>query len=743
METILPELAADTGVPPALATREQAALAEAAGAIAVAGDLDAALRAVFAGMRALVHVEHGSVRIPAAGPEADFATYRELFWQGGERYAWRYGRLRSGGDTAHLLESGQAQYVADMGKAAAAGNVSAWLALHKYGIGSSLRAPLRAGGRIVGVLYANSRHAEAFSMALLVPLQVLADHGGAAVAQARLRTQAQERLRRLEVAERVSAAVNAADDLDGMLARVLNEAVRLVGAERGAVALVDADRRVVRGRTGQGLPPGLLEATVRRLHHAPHPDEDIYSLVVRTSEQVRVEDNHPALHQPTVERYGLNNEHRVFTPIRHADAVIGVLTVSWSGDHQPGDDHFAMLRLIAEQAGGAIARARLVEAERVQLHARLEAEAALARQYRAAEAARSEALAILDATDEGIVLLGPSGRCLSANRRFAELFGLDQHAVIGRQVGAFAAVFDRVFDRRDGAGHLAALLADPERVLAIALRQWWPVERDLALYSKPVRTADGEAVGRIFAFRDVTPERLAERMKDEFVAMVSHELRTPLTSIRGYVDLLLDEGRDPLSTEQREFLGIIQDSTSREVALVNDLLDLSRLEAGHVSLALRPVDLTPLLGQVAASLRPQMRAKQQRLTLDLPRTLPPVAGDVARLTQVFTNLLGNAHKYTAAGGQLAISAAIADDRICVDVRDSGIGLAPEEQAHLFTRFYRARNQVTEEVGGTGLGLAITRSLVEQHGGKITVASVPGEGSTFTVTLPRLAAPPEQ
>jgi PAS domain S-box-containing protein len=743
METAPPGGAEATGDPAPPAPNEQAALAEAAGAIAAAGDLDAALRAMCAGVRALLPVDSTRVRLPAVGPEADFSTYRELCWQGGERYTWHYGHLRPGGDTARLLDSGQAQYVADMGQAAATGNVSAWLAWHRAGIASSLRVPLRTGGRIVGVLYANSGRPDAFSAAALGPLQVLADHAGAAVELARLRAQARERLRRLEVAERVSAAVNAADDLDGMLGRVLAEAAGLVGAVRGTVALVDADRRVVRGHVGLGQPPGLLETTVRRLHAAPHPEEDIYALVVRTGEQAIVEDDHPALHRPTMERFGLAHERRVLTPIRHAGAVIGVLTVAWTGDEQPGGEQLALLRLIAEQAGGAIARARLVEAERAQLHARLAAEAARAEQAASAEAARAEARAILDATDEGIALVAPDGRYLSANRRFAALFGLDQQALPGRRVGDFAGTLDRVFDFPDSGGRFAAYLADPTTDVTLDLRQRWPVARDLTLFSTPVRSADGRALGRLFAFRDVTRERAADRLKDEFVAMVSHELRTPLTSIKGYVDLLLDGGAGPLAAEQHEFLTVVRDSTDREVALVNDLLDLSRLEAGHVRLAQLPLDLVPLLGRAAAALRPQLAAKRQCLAMDLPCALPPVAGDAARLAQVFTNLLANAHRYTPDGGQITIAAAVADDHLRVDVRDTGVGIAPDDQARLFTKFFRARNQADEQAGGSGLGLAISRSLVELHGGRITVASTAGAGSTFSVTLPRLAAPPER
>ena len=865
MESIRPGRASGDVPPPPVAA-EQAALAAAAGALAGAGDLDAALRALFAGLRALLPVDSSSVRLPA-GAEADFRTYQELTWQGGEAYTRRYGRLRPGGDTARLLERGQAQYVADVAQAAA-GNTSAWLAWHKRGIGSSLRAPLRAGGRVVGVLYANSRHPDAFAVAALGPLQVLADHAGAAVALIQLRVQAQEQLRRLDVAMRVSTAVNAADDLDGMLGRVLTEAAQLVGAAWGTVALVDADRRVVRGRVGLGVPPGLLEATERRLYAAPHPEEDIFALVVRTGEQTVVKDDQPALHRPTTKRFGLYQEHRVFTPIRHAGAVIGVLTVSWTGEDRPGDEHLALLRLIAEQAGGAIARARLAEAERAQLESRLAVEAALrasearyrrivetaqegiwvldatgrttyvnrrvgellgdaaqaildrpatdfvdadarqdlllrlaeraagqrgqydlrlrrldgaavwvlvsatplyaddgrylgslgmltditqrkrdeaalAEHVRTVEAARAEARAILDATDEGIALVAPDGRYVSANRRFAALFGLDQQALPGRRVGDFSGTLERVFDLPDSSARFAAYLADPTADVALDLRQRWPAERDLKLFSTPVRAADGRALGRLFAFRDVTRERAADRMKEAFVATVSHELRTPLTSIKGYVDILLDEGAGPLLEQQREFLEIVRDSTDREVALVNDLLDIARLEAGHVRLRPVPLDLVPLLRQVTAALRPQLAAKRQRLALDLPRALPPVAGDAARLAQVFTNLLANAHQYTPAGGRIAVTAGVAGDHLRVDVRDSGIGIAPDDQARLFTKFFRAGNVADGQAGGTGLGLAISRSLVELHGGRITVTSAPGAGSAFSVTVPRLTAPPER
>ncbi len=239
----------------------------------------------------------------------------------------------------------------------------------------------------------------------------------------------------------------------------------------------------------------------------------------------------------------------------------------------------------------------------------------------------------------------------------------------------------------------------------------------------------------------------ADRMKSEFVSLVSHELRTPLTSIKGYIDLLLDGDAGELTGEQREYLGIVKNNAERLIALINDLLDVSRIESGKIELHCSPVDLTCLIHGVADSLRPSIEEKGQHLTLTLAdgheplpggrdgSPLPAVLADPDRVTQILSNLLSNAYKYTPAGGSISVRAYTEGDYVRVDVRDTGIGLSTEEQSQLFTRFFRARNRVTQEVGGTGLGLSIARSLVEMHGGKITVSSSPGQGSTFSFTLP--------
>jgi PAS domain S-box-containing protein len=334
-----------------------------------------------------------------------------------------------------------------------------------------------------------------------------------------------------------------------------------------------------------------------------------------------------------------------------------------------------------------------------------------------------------------MVLIDPGHQYRLINRRFAEMFGIDRSAVLGRTFEELASEVDRVF--ADAAAFTRAVVGsvqDTERVFSVGVTQRAPVRRELQMVSTPVHGAGDEYLGRLYTFRDVTNEREVDRLKTEFVSLVSHELRTPLTSIKGFVDLLFEFDVDRLSAEQREFLTIVQSNVDRLVTIINDLLDISRIESGRLELQWSEFDLGQTIAEVARSFQPQLDAKNQRLDLDLPSSLPYVLADRERVIQILTNLVSNAHKYTPAGGSITISARADERFFTVEVADTGMGLSAEDLGKLFTKFFRASNRATQEVRGTGLGLAITRSLVEAHGGQITATSQLGEGSTFRFTL---------
>ena len=357
--------------------------------------------------------------------------------------------------------------------------------------------------------------------------------------------------------------------------------------------------------------------------------------------------------------------------------------------------------------------------------------------YAQLERTQSQLRAIIDASQEAILLLTPDGRPIKVNRRFTDFFGLDDTTVLSQSPDQLMALLKGLFEASDSVEHwLAWSTTDQEQVFREPKVQVSSSWREFALSSLPVKDVYQTYIGRLYVWYDVTHEREVERMKSEFVSMVSHELRAPLTSIKGYADVLLtDKGAGELSVLQREFLETIQNNARRLTSLTNDLLDLSHLESGKMELHLEALNINLLIHELIPSFQPGWDGKRQTFTLHLPEEAPMVLGDAKRVTQILTNLLSNAHKYTPEEGHIDLSVEVVGPFACMAVTDSGIGLSTEEQARLFTRFYRAHNAAAKGVGGTGLGLAITRSLVEMQGGEIQVTSEPGHGSTFRFTLP--------
>jgi signal transduction histidine kinase/CheY-like chemotaxis protein len=352
------------------------------------------------------------------------------------------------------------------------------------------------------------------------------------------------------------------------------------------------------------------------------------------------------------------------------------------------------------------------------------------------ECARGETRAILDASGEAVVVVAPQGKLLTTNERFNNLLGLDESKAGADHVDQLRPRIDATFGA-DGsvANWIVASLADKQQPLTLALAQLVPKKRDMTLVSIPVLTSRGEYTGRVYSFRPADADAEVEREKSEFVALISHELRTPLTSIKGYVDILLGARAGELSDEQRRFLSTVKRNSERLIALISDLLDMSRLATGKIQLRREPLNVEQAIHHVTRSCSAEIEAKHHRMTVRIPEGLPAVLADRERVQQILTQLLSNAIKYTPQDGTIDVSAREEGNRVRISVRDTGVGLTPDEQAKLFTQFFRAGNPLVEESSGSGLGLTIARSLTRMHGGEIDVSSTPGQGSTFSFTLP--------
>jgi len=290
---------------------------------------------------------------------------------------------------------------------------------------------------------------------------------------------------------------------------------------------------------------------------------------------------------------------------------------------------------------------------------------------------------------------------------------------------------------------------DYEQVLDTQLTPWSLEHRRfevgkkvISAHSAAIRTDDGEHLGTVIVLRDVTAEVEAEQLKDAFVTHVSHELRTPLTAIKGYSELLLASAGDTLSKEQHNFLGTINRQTDNLVAMINALLDFSEMEArGRLGLQQHPIMLPHLVEEIAEEWRPKMAEKDLAFQVETPGDLSPVNVDAKRLRWAIINLVRNAWQYTPDGGSVTLHLSEQNGQVTLDVIDTGIGISPQQEQQLFTRFYnvvRTEQELDDEVRGLGLGLYVTRAIVEAHGGEIRVASEEGEGSTFSIVLPVLS-----
>jgi signal transduction histidine kinase len=230
-----------------------------------------------------------------------------------------------------------------------------------------------------------------------------------------------------------------------------------------------------------------------------------------------------------------------------------------------------------------------------------------------------------------------------------------------------------------------------------------------------------------------------DRLKSNFIATMSHELRTPLTSVIGYSEMMLEGLGGPLTSEQREYLGIIMEKGENLLQLITSILDISKIEAGRTRLVIAEVDVGQVLRDAVATVLPLARKKGVKVVWE-PSPLPRIHCDRDKVRQCIVNLVNNAVKFTPAGGQVTVDARpLPGERVALQVADTGLGIAPDHLARVFDVFYQVDGSSTREYGGAGLGLAIVKSYVEAHGGEIKVESAPGKGSTFTVVLPVRAA----
>ncbi len=373
------------------------------------------------------------------------------------------------------------------------------------------------------------------------------------------------------------------------------------------------------------------------------------------------------------------------------------------------------------------------------------------RYSRAVESARNQTEALLGSIGDGVFAVDANGHIIEFNRAAELLTGRARSEVQGQP---YEGVMRWVVTGPGGGAAFGEERTAPDpvrqailehrsqRLRYLSLARLNGTRVPVTLNAAPVLDNQGQVRGCVVVFSDASQEREVDRLKTEFISIASHQLRTPLTGIKGVLSLVLEGVLGPLNAEQRRYIERANEANERLITLVNDLLNVGKLEQGQLQIAPQPLDLTALVEAVVSELQPRAQRYHQSLSFAAAERPLEVAGDPLRLREVFANLVDNAVKYTPEGGRISVRVGRSDGQVAVEVADTGVGIPSDQIPRLFQKFVRLPNPLSAREFGTGLGLYFIKSVVELHRGSIEVQSQEGQGSVFRVRLPpREAAAP--
>jgi PAS domain S-box-containing protein len=406
-----------------------------------------------------------------------------------------------------------------------------------------------------------------------------------------------------------------------------------------------------------------------------------------------------------------------------------------------GGNLAARAKIVSQDETGRLAQTLNDMADRLREYYR-DLEAKVSDRTRALQANVNRDDALLGSIGDGVIATDKNGTILLFNRASEEMLGLSAINVLSKP-------YDQVWGLETEKGEAVPPENNPmqkaiKNRVPVADSSFYYVRKDekgapqarfpVASTVSPV-ALNGEVIGMINVFRDITREKQVDRMKTEFISLASHQLRTPLSAIKWFTEMLLNGDAGKLTPEQLEFAKNVSDSTERMIALVNSLLNISRIESGRIIVEPKPTDLNELVQGIINDLKAKTEERQQTLVVSVHKDLPKINLDPRLIGQVYLNLLTNAIKYTPKGGEIAVFISRSGDEVVSQVTDNGYGIPKEEQAKLFGKFFRATNITKIETDGTGLGLYLVKAIIESSGGRIWFESEEGKGTTFWFSLP--------
>ncbi len=555
------------------------------------------------------------------------------------------------------------------------------------------------------------------NMAIAVPIYMIIALGGSFVIskareeerekQAFTHLYDQADSKRREVSTLYAVALKLASTLDEeeMIDILVDNACKLVRNDAVAVTLLDAE-----GRLGLRAGRGLGDEERRSLVRAGGGNPLYMSASAVLPVVLRDADEDPRFRDYLT---GTGFGSMIAVPLYASASVIGVLCCLSASSDAFDDDAARLLLTLASEVALALEKASL---------------------YRRTLEDKAKIETIINSLSDGLAVLDAEGRLVLANPSMDRLIGLrpageGKHLLELTQRSGYALDF----------GELALEEALARVLEGESLKSEMVMPGDPQLVYKvlwtPLPGVEGSTAGAVILMHDVSDFVELDRMKSEFISVVSHELKTPLTSIKGFVRLMAAERVGPITDKQRHYLDVVLRQSESLTLLINDLLDISRIEAGIIEVRQEPLSLAEVVAAVVQQLDHLAQEKGIAIGVDIPRDLPPLSGDAERLGQVFTNLIHNAVKFTPPQGEVTVRAVTVGRECVVRVSDTGIGISPQDLPKIFDKFYQVDSSSTRHQSGSGLGLSISRRLVNAHGGELRASSARGEGTVFTVVLP--------
>ncbi|MBP6470382.1 MAG: PAS domain S-box protein [Chloroflexi bacterium] len=512
----------------------------------------------------------------------------------------------------------------------------------------------------------------------------------------------------------ISRALTAELDLHDVLRIILQAAVEIVSGRAGMIVLSDPDSETLRVAAVYGIPANLVDNFAPLIRGVPYQEGEEHKAIPELTERLNEIARQANL--------GLTAVTRI--PMISRTEVIGLIYVFQSSNYVFAGDVADLLRSFAEQAAIAVRNARL---------------------YQQVNKEKQRLDAILEQSADGVMILDRGLRITVFNKALSTMTGWPAHEAIGLS-HAEVVQWERLRTNTD---------------LAAAIANGWPMPGSAHLYVEGDflrphhdrhQTADGRLIslgityapfldgnGRmtdiIANVRDLTRYREEEQLQKTFISVISHELKTPVSIIKGYAGTLRRQDANWSREIVDESLTVIEEEADNLTDLIDNLLEVSRLQAGTFSLAVSDDVQLPKIAQTVVR-KFSNQTNKHFFFLDFPQDFPTIWGDERRLTQVLNNLLSNAIKYSIDGGQITIRGTVHANHVAVAIVDEGIGIPEHQQHRIFQQFSRLDNALSRKTEGTGLGLYLTRAIVEAHNGRIWFANnTDGPGTTFTFSLP--------